>query len=113
MAIGGGNILLILLGVFRCRYNAPRWFGVASIILGVLGLLSFILESANAIPVQPGIFERGSVYTLIAFQLLAGITRLVSRLRSQRLELGLSNSIVLADLYAWLEAHSGLSHSYL
>ena len=32
---------------------------------------------------------------------------------SGRLELDLYKQYVLADLYAWLEAHSGLSHSYV
>ncbi len=40
MAIFGGNVLSIVVGALHRRLDAPRWFGVISIVLGALGFVS-------------------------------------------------------------------------
>ena len=71
LAIVGGNIASIVVGALWRRLPAPRWFGVASIVIGALGFVSLGLLALRT-PVPDGIFERGAVYSIFAWELFAG-----------------------------------------
>jgi hypothetical membrane protein len=75
LAIFGGNILSIVIGALAVQLGAPRWFGVISIVLGALGFVSLgLLALRTSVP--DGIFERGAVYSIFAWELFAGIVLL-------------------------------------
>ena len=71
LAIVGGNLLSIVVGAAARRRGAPRWFAVISVVLGVLGFVSLGLLALRT-PVPDGIFERGAVYSIFAWDLFAG-----------------------------------------
>ncbi len=81
MAIGGGNVLLILTGAFPGVLGLRKAIGVTFVLLGSVGALCLLL-SGSVLTAHPGILERGSVYTIIAFQLIAGASFLVLRYRA-------------------------------
>jgi hypothetical membrane protein len=63
-----GNVLAIRLGTMHRRLGLPRRLGVASVVLGVLGLLSlvaFMLVLATGGDTFIGLFERGAVYPFL------------------------------------------------
>jgi len=72
-AIVFGNLVLVLLGSLARRY-VPRWFANFALVIGVLGLVCFVLQTVAVLPQQPGIFERGSVYTIMAGQIVGVVT---------------------------------------
>jgi hypothetical protein len=79
MAILGGNIAVIIAGVgSRGGGGAARNLRRASIALGSIGivcLLVLIIDGANGSHVLPvGLVERGSVYSIIAWELMTGVT---------------------------------------
>jgi hypothetical membrane protein len=83
LAIVGGNVAVILAGVGSRRIGAPRGYARASIIIGVVGiasLVALILNGAHG-PLPAGALERGSVYSIIGWELMTGIS-ILSRRRS-------------------------------
>jgi hypothetical protein len=63
LAIFGGNIASIVVGALWRRLPAPRWFGVASIMVGALGFVSLGLlalrtPAANTIPAAKHMEQR-------------------------------------------------------
>jgi len=69
--IGGGNlgVLLVGLGVWR----ADRLTGVLSVVVGVVGVVAFVLlGSAPALGLGIGFVERVAVYPLVAWLIGAG-----------------------------------------
>jgi hypothetical membrane protein len=77
LAIVLGNTQCICSGVAAFRAGAPAWFKTYSTGMGVLGILGLIaLAGIKAIP--PGITERLSVYTIIFWDITAGIFLLIS-----------------------------------
>jgi len=71
LAILGGNLLSIVAGKAARRRGAPRWFGVISVVLGALGFVSLgLLALRTSVP--DGVFERGAVYSIFAWDLFAG-----------------------------------------
>jgi hypothetical membrane protein len=67
LAIVGGNVA-ILAGSF---VGWPAWYRRVSVGLAALGLVSFTMFVVRIPP--PGVWERGSVYSIIAWQLLTAI----------------------------------------
>jgi hypothetical membrane protein len=83
MAIIAGNVASIVAGVGSDRIGAARAFRVASVALGVVGLIALgALQALGGSDVD-GIWERGSVYTVTAWELLAGVTVLVAARRAR------------------------------
>lgn len=75
LAIVGGNTA-ILAGTFVLRSVSGPWYRRVSIGLAVVGLLSFVLlvigfeiAAVNILP--PAVWERGSVYSITAWQLFS------------------------------------------
>lgn len=81
MAIIAGNAASIVAGLGSGRVGAARAFRVASVALGVVGLVALALLQALGGSDIDGIWERGSVYTVTAWELTAGIAVLVAARR--------------------------------
>ena len=81
MAIIAGNAASITAGLSSRRVGAARAFRVASVALGVVGLVALALLLALGGSTIDGIWERGSVYTVTAWELLAGVAVLVAARR--------------------------------
>lgn len=81
LALGAGNLISVLAGVESRRIGAPGSYAVASLVLGVTGLLGLagigLLSGEHPAPV----LERVSVYAINAWWLLTGTTLVVARLR--------------------------------
>jgi hypothetical membrane protein len=89
MAIVGGNVAAIVAGIGSRRVGASRAYRLASIVLGVVGLaclLTLIIDGANGSRLFPvGVVERGSVYSIIAWEIITGASILLRfRRDSQR-----------------------------
>jgi hypothetical membrane protein len=76
MAIVGGNVAVIVAGIGSRRLGAPRAYRLGSIVLGVVGiacLLTLIIDGANGSRLFPvGVVERGTVYSIIAWEIMTG-----------------------------------------
>ena len=81
MAIIAGNAASITAGLGSGRVGAARAFRVASVALGVLGLVALALLQSLGGSTIDGVWERGSVYTVTAWELMAGVAVLVSARR--------------------------------
>jgi hypothetical membrane protein len=83
MAIVGGNVAVIVAGIGSRRIGAPRAYRLASIVLGVVGLaclLTLIIDGSDGSLVLPvGLVERGSVYPIIAWEIMTGLVVLRRR----------------------------------
>lgn len=79
MAIIGGNAASITASCF----DVPAAYRRASLILGSVGLASLAMLEANRVTGTPiladGLFERGSVYAITAWEILTGLTLLFGR----------------------------------
>jgi hypothetical membrane protein len=83
MAIIAGNAASILAGTGSRRIGLPRGFRIASVALGVVGLVALGLLQALGGSDVDGIYERGSVYSVTAWELLAGTSVLVAARRAR------------------------------
>lgn len=82
MAIIGANTAAIVVGLSSRRLGLSMSYRVVSVGLGILGILSLVMlevdSSSTAINFFPdGVWERGAVYTVIAWELLTGVLLLV------------------------------------
>ncbi|MEV0649475.1 DUF998 domain-containing protein [Phytomonospora sp. NPDC050363] len=78
MAIVGGNAAVIAGGLVLRPSARPRAFRGASVVLGAAGLVSLLVLTAGSVagvtlPFGAGAWERGSVYPIIAWELLAAL----------------------------------------
>ena len=85
-AIVAGNLGLIGVGALVLKRGRHRLLGVASAALGAAGLISAVLlvrpGLVGTVPWDGGAWERGSVYTIIAWQLAAAAVLLIQAGRS-------------------------------
>ncbi|MBJ7336917.1 DUF998 domain-containing protein [Mycolicibacterium sp.] len=86
IAIVGGNAA-VLIG--SRHISASRWYRIASVALGVLGLLSFALlavgaTTSTAVLLGDAVWERTSVYTIIGWQVLSAGMLLARPIRAAR-----------------------------
>lgn len=79
-AIVGGNLAVLTAGVVLLRHPGNRrgtGFGITSVLLGAAGLACgalLLLNGATSwVPFGGGFWERGAVYTIIVWQLVAGV----------------------------------------
>ena len=82
MAIIGGNIAVILGALGSRSLGAAQWFRRAGVALGAVGLLCLavlVIDGVNGASLPVGLVERGAVYPIIAWELLAGVTILRTR----------------------------------
>jgi hypothetical membrane protein len=83
MAIVGGNIAVIIAGFGSRRVGASRLYRRVSVAIGIFGIacvVTLMLDGANGFRVLPaGVVERGSVYTVVAWELMTGVAILRHR----------------------------------
>lgn len=70
MAILGGNVLLVIISKSMAEFDG---YQKATLTLGVFGLIVFWIMFFNIESVYMPVFERLSVYTLIAWSFLTGV----------------------------------------
>ncbi|MDG4664525.1 DUF998 domain-containing protein [Mycobacterium sp. 236(2023)] len=81
LAILGGNAAVITGGIGSRAFGAGHGFRRASIVLGSFGIICLVVliadaaDGSHALP--PGVVERGSVYPIIAWELLAAAALIV------------------------------------
>ncbi len=84
LAIVGGNVLALVLGIHWRKTPETRLIGLISIIVGAFGLVSvtalFLTFDAG---LPSGAIERGSVYTIVIWQLAVAVALLRSRADSR------------------------------
>lgn len=80
MAIGGGNLCLIVTGL-ALRRCMPVYAGF-SLLLGMVGLLCMVLIPYVALPI--GIIERAAVYPITLWQVVSGFSLLLLSYRFKR-----------------------------
>lgn len=88
-AIISGNVVAIIVGAGSSAVGAPRTYRVTSVVLGTVGLVALVMlvvdSGSSAIDLLPdGVWERGAVYTLIAWELLSAVVVLTGLARSRR-----------------------------
>jgi hypothetical membrane protein len=78
MAIVGGNVAAIIAGLGSRRLGASRRYRLVSVAIGVVGLaclVGLIIDGANGSRLLPvGLVERGAVYSIIAWEIMTGLT---------------------------------------
>jgi hypothetical membrane protein len=78
MAIVGGNAAAIIAGLGSRRLGASRRYRLVSVAIGVVGLaclVALIIDGANGSRLLPvGLVERGAVYSIIAWEIMTGLT---------------------------------------
>ena len=80
LAILGANVLSLVLGIHWRKAPDTHGLGIASIIVGSIGLLAvtaLFLTFGTGLP--SGAIERASVYTIVAWQVIVAIALLRSR----------------------------------
>ncbi len=86
MAIVGGNLAVITAGVVVRRSAPPRGFPVVSTVLGAAGLTSLVVllvgSSAGGPLLGVGVWERGAVYTINAWEFAVAAAVLATRGRA-------------------------------
>jgi hypothetical membrane protein len=80
LAIVGGNVAVVIAGIEGRRLGASRRYSRASIVIGAVGLAcltALIIDGANGSRVIPvGVLERGSVYSIIVWEIMTGVVLL-------------------------------------
>jgi hypothetical membrane protein len=79
LAIFGGNILALVLGLHWRKSAGTRTLGLLGAVIGALGLLAaVVLMSTFNADVPSGLIERCSVYSIVLWQLLVAVALLRS-----------------------------------
>jgi hypothetical membrane protein len=76
MAIGGGNLCLIAVGLACVLKMQRSHFGYFSLLSGAFGLACMLLIPSGLFPV--GLIERAAVYPITLWQIVTGIALLIS-----------------------------------
>jgi hypothetical protein len=80
LAIVAGNTLAILVGANAARLGLPRWYRLANIVIGAIGLVGLLFIALEPPPFDPAIYERISVYSIFTWLFLT-TAALVASLR--------------------------------
>jgi len=78
LAIGGGNIAILAGSAIVRNAGAGQRYRAISVVIGVLGLLSFamlVINSTTGVTslLPEGVWERGSVYSIIVWQMYTAV----------------------------------------
>jgi hypothetical protein len=80
LAIGGGNVAIVVGSVVVGRGVSTRWYRPIGVMIGVVGLvIAALLQTYSKWAgdfVHIGLVERGCVYTIMVWQILTGIVLL-------------------------------------
>jgi hypothetical membrane protein len=95
LAIVGGNVLALVLGLHWRKTPDTRLIGLVSIVVGVFGLVSVVVLFLTFDAGLPsGAIERGSVYTIVIWQLAVAAALLRSRAISHAPQTAASTSTI-------------------
>jgi hypothetical membrane protein len=73
MGVLFGNLVAVVVGVSSARAGLPRWFAATSVVAPVAGLLSEAVLFSRLTPdAVDGLWERGGVYSIVAWEVLFG-----------------------------------------
>jgi hypothetical membrane protein len=94
LAMGGGNIAILLTGLLAARLGVPSGLARVFMALGAVGLAFFLavqvvaLKDSAVLPHGIGTLERGAAYPVLATEIIVGIGLLVesARLRNRSLQ---------------------------
>jgi hypothetical membrane protein len=79
LAIFGGNVLALVLGLHWRRSAGTRTLGLLSAVVGALGLLAAVVLMATfTVDVPSGLIERCSVYSIVLWEILVAVALLRS-----------------------------------
>ncbi len=83
LGIFAGNVAAIVAGRASGRFGAPRAYTIASVVIGIVGVLSNVMLPIDAglttINILPdGIWERGAVDAIMVWEILTGIVLLAA-----------------------------------
>jgi len=88
-AIATGNITAILGGITSHRIAAPSWYRITSVFLGIFGLICLVMlavaSTTSFTAVPEAVWERGSVYTIIGWELLTSVSLIALARRAPKL----------------------------
>jgi len=87
LSIVFGNLAVFVVGLSRRRLGLPRWLGIVSLTLPVVGLLSEAVLFVSTGDALDGLWERGGVYSITVWELLFGAAML-ARWRASRTRAG-------------------------
>jgi len=73
MAIGAGNLALILYGSMASAIGLPPKLALPSVLLGCFGIVSAWALVAHIGHIPDGLTERGSVYTIMVWEIVVGV----------------------------------------
>jgi len=79
MAIGAGNLALMLYGHVGARIGLPPKLALPSVLLGCFGFVSAGMLVAHVGHIPDGLTERGSVYTIMFWEIIAGVSVLATK----------------------------------
>jgi hypothetical membrane protein len=79
LAIFGGNAAIVAGSSVVAGLVEVRWYRKASVVLAILGFVSFLILSQPAARPSLGIWERGSVYSIMLWQILSAVLLLARR----------------------------------
>lgn len=90
LAMGGGNIAIILTGLLGARLGVPGWLARGLTALGTVGLAFFLvvqvlaLTDSAVLPHGIGALERGAAYPVLVTQLIVGVGLLIESARLRK-----------------------------
>jgi hypothetical membrane protein len=89
LAIISGNVTAILVGIGSRHAGARPWYRSTSIVLGIVGLVCLVMllvTSSTSITTLPeAVWERGSVYSIVGWELFTAISLIAGTRRRSRL----------------------------
>ena len=85
LAIGAGNIGIVLLGLLVLGQREWRGYGIAVVVIGAIGIAAgLLLLARNDLGLGIGVIERIAVYPLNAWTIGTGVGLLVKGIRDRR-----------------------------
>jgi hypothetical membrane protein len=81
LAIFGGNAAIVAGSSVVAGLVEVRWYRKTSVVFAVLGFVSFLILSQPAAQPTLGIWERGSVYSIMLWQIFSAVLLLARRSR--------------------------------
>lgn len=79
LAIFGGNAAIVAGSSVVAGMVEVRWYRKASVVLAILGFVSFLILGQPAARPTLGIWERGSVYSVMLWQTISAVLLLTRR----------------------------------
>lgn len=83
-AIIGGNIAIVVGSSVVAGLVNVHWYRRVSVFLGVAGILSLLMVGNPTAQLHPGIWERGSVYSIMLWQIFSAALLLARRRADNR-----------------------------